>query len=407
MTAETIFNVADYGNDIQAALDDVSNLQTFGNRGGTVYIPRGEYNVDNPLLVRGGRIILRGENLDVLIRPANSGVPVMELEGDDSSDFGVHDFKGETFQIVGTAQTGNVGIECIGQGGYRPNGIRFENVFVSGVEKGVHMEDVDFPKFTRFGISEIDGDGAEFINCAAIAFYHSFIILCGAKGLIVDTALGFYYQGPGFELCDDWHVHLKHSQSCVIERCDFENYISGVLVEGCRAVRISDNVFLAKHDLAGAQVAGVLVRKGDPGDVTGGLSAGLTISGNSFAGGNDSGGNFPHVTCVKIEEGSCLDAFLHGNTVANTGSKRVRIYDVPPGHRSLGMNIAMFGGVTTTGQQEPVATQRGLRLPLISEQEFVRVDPANDGLLARLVFSHELVFNVEGRWTKLPLKMEP
>ena len=135
MGTEPVFNVGtDYGGNIQAALDAVSASQAFLARGGTVYVPRGQYVVTNPLLVRGGRIILRGENLDTLIHPSIDNQPVVKLDGNNPAGYGVHDFKMETLQIIGLSQrSGNIGLYCKGEGGYFPSGLRFENVFISAV----------------------------------------------------------------------------------------------------------------------------------------------------------------------------------------------------------------------------------------------------------------------------------
>lgn len=404
MTAEPIFNVADYGNDIQTALNAASDDQTFLLRGGTVFIPRGQYVVDNPLLVKGGRLILRGENLDVSIEPSNSDLPVVKLQGDNSAGFGIHDFKAERFQINGSpgSITGCVGISCIGESGYYPSGLRFEDVFINECEIGAVFDHANFPMFTRCGVFGSVSHGMTFREVSQISFYHCFIQVNGGKGLQVEDALGFYFQGPGLQNNTDWQLHLLNSWSCHLDRSDIEEFVNGVLIQGCRGVGITYNVFLPKPNIAGANVTAILI-KADPSSlaVQGPGASGIAIIGNTIFGSGDAGTNNGRVTGVKVEKGSTFDLFLAANGPGSRAPARfVRMYDLPIGRDAENMNITVLGAHTGDGF-EAGRTQRGFRPGNIPDDELAQNIPENHGLIAWHEGTERLMVNIRGNWRRL------
>lgn len=412
MTTERIFNVADYGFDIQAALDAASPPgDIFLQRGGIVYMPRRQYVVNNPLIVRGGRLTLKGENLDTLIHPSVDNEPVIKLIG--AQDGKVHDFEAQTFTIVGRREnSGNIGIYCKGEDGIRPAGFRFYNISMFNLLEGIYFENVDFPMFTRCGVAGSKGNGMTFKNTAQISMYHCFVQGNAGKGIHVEDALGFYFQGPGIENNgfegEDvpnngaWQLHAKNSTSVVVTRSDIERFVNGILLEGCRGVGITNNVFLPAPNLRGRQVTGVLVRRDleSAQHASGGVSAGVEITGNTFYGGSDDTHNWPYTTGVKVEQGSVLDITLLANSPASRGPARMMIYDYPQGRSLEGMNLIAQGPHTGDGGGS-ARSQTGLRLPALSDVEMNRFDVRNSGMVAYHYGSNKMCVNEGGRWKKV------
>lgn len=324
MTGEVVFNVRDHGG-IQATLDLVSKDQSYGKRGGKVYIPRGQWSVENPVVVRGGRITLVGENLDTNIIPTRSGVPLIRIDPATA-----HDFRMDTLMLMGReGVTGNVGIECIGTPERLVPGLSFENVQISRLHEGVRMEYCDFPLFHRFGVDHCASHGMRFLHASAVRMTHSFVQRNGGHGIWAEESLGFYFQGPGLQANERAQAHFIGCKSVEIHRTDIEEFVHGIELDGNRGVVIQGCVFLPKNNIPWQEVFGVHLIAGEN------ENSGVQITGNTFYGSDDKLDNYAHTTGVCADPDSTTDIFLAANGPGSAGPARLTLYDIAPGPRQF------------------------------------------------------------------------
>jgi hypothetical protein len=392
MTGEVIFNVKDYGNSIQNTLDLISSDQSFLKRGGTVYIPRGQY-VEN-LVVRGGRITLRGENLDTTIHPLDPTKPAITLVA--TGEYKVHDLVMENFQVIARekgeyGENLGVGIQCIGTPDTRPGGLNFRRVFVNEFATGSHFDNCDFPHFDGCGAWGND-IGVFLKDVSQVYFEHCFIQHSHADGIYGENLLGFYFQGPGVQANIGAQIFLKNCSSVLIERSDIEEFKDGIILKGCRGVGINNNVFLPESYIDGETVRGVILQ---PSELH--KNSGVQIIGNVFFGSNSHNNNYARTIGVTIEDNSCTDIFLANNCPGSATPARLTMYDYP--RNTTSMKVTELD--TTTGDGfEADKTLRGFKPSNISVEELRIVNPKNDGFIAWDSKNHRLMVNINGVWKR-------
>lgn len=389
---ETIFDVRDFGNNIQRTLDHVSLDQSFLKRGGTVYIPRGQY-VEN-LTIRGGRITLRGENLDTTIHPADPTKPAIELVA--TGEYKVHDIVLENFQVIAKEKGQGYGLYCKGTPDSRPGGLNFRRIFVNEFANGIYFDNCDFPHFDGCGAWG-NFDAVYLKDVSQVYFEHCFFQGSHRYGIYGENLLGFYFQGPGLQANGAEQLYLKNCYSVLVERSDIEDFTLGIRLKGCRGVGINNNVFLPRSYLpVGSVVKAIVLEAHLPGDLH--SNSGVEITANTFFGSNSHTGDYARTTAVTIENGATTDAFLSANSPASSGPARLTMYDYPRGNTS--MKITELGAATGDGF-ESERTKRGFRPPSLSQEDLRIVDPKNDGFIGWDPQNRRLMINVGGQWKRV------
>jgi hypothetical protein len=381
---QRVFDIRDYNHDIQFVLDLISKSQTRPERGGIVYIPSGDWPIENqPLRVRGGRITIQGEGQDTRLLATTADEHVIVLEGTDDPKngvYGVHDFKIQDLQIIGVDQVNGPhksGIFCQGTPNaanpFLPPGLKFTRVFTAQLGTGIRLEDSVFPFFLDCSLVSNLENGVFLKNVAQPAFYNCHVASNMKYGIYAEGCLGLYFQGPGiesngegFDLPDPTYqgqVRLKNCTSCVITRTDIEGYgravgPNGIVIEESQGVVVSGCVFLPHDTQASVETTGVRIvgRAGHK-------SRGVQVVGNVFYGSSTPPPN--HLsTGVVVEAASCGDVLLAQNgTPGDGGAGAFTMYKHPTGVAAEGMRL-IVSGADSGGGVGAAPPQLGLMLPV-------------------------------------------
>jgi hypothetical protein len=307
MSDAYVLDIRDHGNDPQRVIDIIA-ARTWPNRGGVCLLPRGEWWVDNPIVAKGGRLVIRGEGGDTSIRPRNPDRPllVLQAEGPDA----VHDFRIEDLQLIGDKNGSTAaGIICAATNESRRGGLRFLRTHVSHFSVGIHLECADFPNFDTCGVGHCN-TGIILNEAAHARLEHCYVQRCADDGIYANRCLGLYLgSSPGVEGCGGWQVRIRGSQSVLVERVGIEDFRRGILLEGVKGFGVQFCSFLPRRGVDGnvENICIALARNPNPINPRNEKNAGGVIQGHAFWGAEE------HTVGVETELGSVVsDTIVHG-----------------------------------------------------------------------------------------------
>lgn len=270
-------DIRDFGGDIQAALDRAFVDVQGSPAGAVVYIPPGTWTVNQTLVVRGGRITIRGAGLDSRIKAA-ADFDLVRLHGAEGKeqvfDFVMRDLMLLGINDGGTATGSGSGIVCDGPsrstGAAFPTGFHFDHVSIFKMPgHGVRLFNVDFPVFLDTSFVTNGQHGLYCFGTAQISCYHCYANNNQWNGVFVEAGQ-LYWQGIGIENNAQAdpnpadpeayerfgaQLRLKGCNSTMICRTQIEKYAArdgaptppaknGIVLEGCQSTVVEACSFL-------------------------------------------------------------------------------------------------------------------------------------------------------------------
>lgn len=248
------FDIRDFGGDIQAVMDHISEGFPAG---GIVHIPKGRWQQSGTLVIKGGRVIIEGEGQDTRVVGKDKDTHVFQIVPQAGLTSHAYDITFRDLMIegnsAGAAGDGD-GIHWAAPAGDRATALHMDHVAVNGCGRdGLHLEHVDFPVILDCSFSTNGRDGAHLFSVAQSLLLGYYAGGNRRWGLYCEEAGGHFVQANGIEAnhsltgaaATDGQLKFKNCGG-VIVRSQFEDFTRagaktaidlegarGVVVEGC------------------------------------------------------------------------------------------------------------------------------------------------------------------------------